>query len=1520
MKSTLLILLLFIAAFASAQESRIALVIGNANYEKGKLKNPVNDALLMQNTFQNLGFDVILDTNITTRDHFYKTISTFLDKRMKYDVAFIYYAGHAVQIGGDNYMLATKEAYNSERDAKNLGININAFIEDYQDPVANKINVLIIDACRNNPFEQSWTPQNRSLENGLGLAEMKNLPTGTIIAYSTQPGYTASDGKDKNSLYCLSLAQNFMLEGVRIEDVFVKVKKEVRIASSEKQKPTYTNDLEGTAFYLKKTDLTNHIIEIDSLIDDGQNLSLIIAREKISALLALHPNDKRCLLRKGRLELYNEEIEYDGSDLFKADKLFPNDSEVKQFLARYYRSKKEFEKALKEINSSISQDADNPESYNWKIRILLESGDTTNALECYSKIIEIEKNNPKRYEYRATYFIEKGDFDNALTDLNKAIELAPTEAYFYNIRANFFIQRGDYPSALKDLDKAIELSPTSYYYNNRGDLYQDNIKSSISAIKDFEKAFQLANEDVYQRARSLNNSALIFFEREDYAQAIERYSKAIELYPNEFYQYSNRADAYRMFEKYDLALKDYNKAIELDKNNPAERYDDRANFFIQQKDYTSALKDLDNAIELAQEKGFYLNNRGDFYNEYLNNNDKAIEDFKKAFQLSSLVFEKSRSLNNMALIYFGQEKYDLAIEAYSKAIEISPNLRHPYSNRADVFMATQQFNLALADYSKAIDLDIEIPEERYNDRANFFIQQEDYSSALKDLDKAIELAREKGSYFNNRGDFYRDYLNNNDKAIDDFKKAFQLSSVAFQKSRSLNNSALIYFDQEKYDLAIESYSKAIDLTPDIADPYSNRADAYMKTEQYESAFRDYTKAIEIERENLEYSYNKRADYFILLEDYTNALKDLDKAIELAEYKGEYYNNRADFYKNSINNFEKAIEDYKIAFQLTEDPFQKARSLNNLALIYFEQEKYDLAIESYSEAIRLTPDIWNPYSNRADVYMKTGQLEYAFQDYTKAIEIDKETPEDRYYTRANYYIQQLDYTEALKDINMAVELSPTAYYYNNRADFNKDFGNNYEKAIEDYSIALKISNDIYQKTRALNNRALVYIENEKFNLAINELSEAISLDPKSAFQFSNRADAYCNVKNYKAALDDYSKAIELDNSNPSHYIARGEFYNTKLRKPNEALVDFSLAIALDSSYSSSWWRRGLLLTNEFNDHRSAIADFNHIIELDSNNVGAMNWVGVFYSRMLDEDKAIKYYNEVIAKVGTTFSDSAYSYGSIAWAYNNLGEIYKLKKDKSLAISYYENAVKYDDLNPEQYDNRAWFLAMYLKDYTEALKNINKSIELDKENPKWQLNKAKILLRSNDISDAENSFKMAVEKSKKSHLYISELANFYSVIGEYSKADKLFDLAFKADSITASIYHQRTEHLMRQSKMTEAMNLANESQMKFKNDTVSFEQLGRIFMSKKDYLKSLKAYEHALAIMEFNEGDRNFDDAILEVYSSDICLALHEIYTILNESELACSMLAKAEVFLKTETRPDNLELEEKINSLKQKCTD
>ena len=164
----------------------------------------------------------------------------------------------------------------------------------------------------------------------------------------------------------------------------------------------------------------------------------------------------------------------------------------------------------------------------------------------------------------------------------------------------------------------------------------------------------------------------------------------------------------------------------------------------------------------------------------------------------------------------------------------------------------------------------------------------------------------------------------------------------------------------------------------------------------------------------------------------------------------------------------------------------------------------------------------------------------------------------------------------------------------------------------------------------------------------------------------------------------------------------------------------------------------------------------------------------------------------------------------------------------------------------------------------------------------------------------------------------MANFYSSQGEYKKADKFFEKAFASDTISATLYHHKTEHLIRQSLFDDALALAKEATNKFKNDTASFDQIGRIYMTTKEYISALQAYNQALAIMEFDDTFRYIDDSEIQVFSSDVCLKIYEIYTILNETSLACEMLNRAEAHAQIETRPDNLIIQEKIKSLKLSC--
>jgi hypothetical protein len=229
---------------AMGQEKRLALVIGNANYDKGALKNPVNDALLMKETLEELDFFVIFDTNVATISQFNDAARIFGEKRQQYNVGLIYYAGHGVQLDGINYLLATKEEYKSQYDVEDKALNLQKLMR-YLTYQTDQVNLLILDACRNNPFEQNWNPKVRSIEDGQGLAKIIT-PMGSLIAYSTEAGKTAEDGKDKNSIYALSLSKNLKIRDLTLEQVLKNVRKEVIAGTNNRQMPVEESRLLGS--------------------------------------------------------------------------------------------------------------------------------------------------------------------------------------------------------------------------------------------------------------------------------------------------------------------------------------------------------------------------------------------------------------------------------------------------------------------------------------------------------------------------------------------------------------------------------------------------------------------------------------------------------------------------------------------------------------------------------------------------------------------------------------------------------------------------------------------------------------------------------------------------------------------------------------------------------------------------------------------------------------------------------------------------------------------------------------------------------------------------------------------------------------------------------------------------------------------------------------------------------------------------------------------------------------------------
>lgn len=230
----------FFIAQASAEE-RVALIIGNSNYETAPLANPVNDASDMASALRRLGFSVILkkDANLQTME---EAIEDFGNRLKKGGVGLFFYAGHGVQVYGSNYLIPVGAKIKKEADVKYRAVDA-ARILDEMENAGNGMNIVILDACRDNPFGRSFRSASR------GLSIISNAPRGTYITYSTSPGNVAADGKGRNSPYTESLLKHIQTPGLPIEQVFKQVRQDLALKTGGQQVPWELSSLSGDFYF-----------------------------------------------------------------------------------------------------------------------------------------------------------------------------------------------------------------------------------------------------------------------------------------------------------------------------------------------------------------------------------------------------------------------------------------------------------------------------------------------------------------------------------------------------------------------------------------------------------------------------------------------------------------------------------------------------------------------------------------------------------------------------------------------------------------------------------------------------------------------------------------------------------------------------------------------------------------------------------------------------------------------------------------------------------------------------------------------------------------------------------------------------------------------------------------------------------------------------------------------------------------------------------------------------------------------
>jgi peptidoglycan hydrolase-like protein with peptidoglycan-binding domain/outer membrane protein assembly factor BamD (BamD/ComL family) len=227
-------------------DKRVALVVGNSTYQNvARLPNPERDATAMAKLFRDAGFNTVVAVNNVVAMDFKRAIRNFEDAAIDSDIAVVYYAGHGIEIGGVNYLIPVDAKLAGDRDAQDEAILIERLVQSVDE--AKRLRVIILDACRDNPFVANMRRKPRTTTRAIyaGLGKVEPTGTTTLIAYATKAGSTAEDGDGEHSAYTTALLRNLTTPGLDIRLAFGRVRDQVMKITGGRQEPFVYGSLSG---------------------------------------------------------------------------------------------------------------------------------------------------------------------------------------------------------------------------------------------------------------------------------------------------------------------------------------------------------------------------------------------------------------------------------------------------------------------------------------------------------------------------------------------------------------------------------------------------------------------------------------------------------------------------------------------------------------------------------------------------------------------------------------------------------------------------------------------------------------------------------------------------------------------------------------------------------------------------------------------------------------------------------------------------------------------------------------------------------------------------------------------------------------------------------------------------------------------------------------------------------------------------------------------------------------------------
>ena len=869
--------------------------------------------------------------------------------------------------------------------------------------------------------------------------------------------------------------------------------------------------------------------------------------------------------------------QYEGSlaSFKNANQINPDFAPAFSWKSAVFLKRGQWKKALAAIEQAILLQNNNPVFYFDKGRILRQLNRYQEAISAYNKAIEISPRS-SFYGSRALIYQDADKIELALADYNKALEINPNDGYALVNQANIYQDRNQQNLALSKYNKAVEINPTNpHFYLERGSFYIIQKQQKL-ALADYSKALSIDPENT----STLNSIAEAYRYGSVYPRnpqkALEIYQKSSELEDN--FAAIRAADMLTEGEEveanYNLAGKLLLSAANRDSFQARARL---VRLIVSQRIANESNLDVEEMAIAADENG-YPDGLDALIGSLREGRNGYQTDLKKAAFLAIKAFKRfdERLFSEEGAWPIRGKSYAYTIEKAIKngaidedEISVSiPDLKRYYSFTSEGF---RRFTIPI--------------DCKQSGSMPFHVYIWDAEESIVPLQNQFKWAEQS------RGcKVSQDVKNSFDMLYHIAKKenvsflelaTYTLREAAAQKDRAATNSNEVASTTQE-----QSYA------PNDAPTYINKGIAYLEQDKADLAIEQFTKAIELDPNNINY-YLKRGEVYQAQQSLELALADFDKALELNPQNSKTLLSRGTVY-SSQKKLDLALADFNKAIALNP---QYTEAYRRRAFLYMQQQQPELAIVDLDRVVELNPDYYLAYTTRALLNRNLGKLDLAIADYTKAIKFHPQQA-SLYKSRGKIYAEISQYKLALNDLEKALKLEPDYFTYFSRAELYISLGEP-EKALADLNESIKIEP---QHSFVFHSRGKIYSSQGKLDLALASYNKAIELNADEADYYSSRATVYYKQGEPELAISDLNKVIELNPQRAMAYNNRGILYKEQ-GILDLAVADYNKAIELNPDDFKAYANRGIvrLLQGKLD---LALTDYSVSRGLDQNNLAAI----------------------------------------------------------------------------------------------------------------------------------------------------------------------------------------------------------------------------------------------------------------------------------------------------------------------------